>query len=119
NASDSGTCDGYEETAPVGSFLAGVSPYGLLDMAGNVWEWVSSLYEGYPYDAEDGRENMDAGDNRVLRGGSWFNADGVVRSANRYRNSPSVTVRQPRVSLCPLAMILECWFLNFCDRREF
>ncbi|MBT3389541.1 MAG: SUMF1/EgtB/PvdO family nonheme iron enzyme [Chloroflexi bacterium] len=90
NASDAGSCDGYEETAPVGSFLAGVSPYGVLDMAGNVWEWVSSLYEGYPYDAEDGRENMDAGDKRVLRGGSWFNHGNLLRVAYRGSNVPSL-----------------------------
>jgi formylglycine-generating enzyme required for sulfatase activity len=34
-------CDGYDRTAPVGSFPGGASPYGALDMAGNVWEWVA------------------------------------------------------------------------------
>lgn len=41
-------CDGYVRTAPVGSFLAGASPYGALDMAGNVSEWVED-WDGYGY----------------------------------------------------------------------
>ena len=60
---------GWNETAPVGSFPAGVSTYGVLDMAGNVWEWVSSAYHPYPYQAADGREDLAPGPVRSTRGG--------------------------------------------------
>jgi hypothetical protein len=64
-----------DETFAVGSFPAGASWVDAQDMTGNVWEWTSSLYEDYPYDSEDGRED-DTGDRtgvrRVLRGGSFL-----------------------------------------------
>lgn len=66
----------FQGTAVVGSLPAGRSWVGALDMSGNIWEWTSSLYESYPYDAKDGRER-DTGSStnvrRVLRGGSWIN----------------------------------------------
>ena len=72
---------GPGDTTPVGAYPQGASPYGLLDLAGNVWEWTRSLWGrevsrpafGYPYDAEDGREDPGAGDEvlRVLRGGAF------------------------------------------------
>ena len=77
------------DTTEVGSYESGVSPYGLYNMAGNVWEWVSSLYKPYPYNATDGREDLSAGGNRVLRGGSWNGLDGdLLRVSYRLRNYP-------------------------------
>src|SRR5262249_43320914 len=66
------TGDGTERTTtPVGSFPSGISPYGALDMAGNVWEWTSTLYKPLPYTSSDGRDQVLWEGNRVLRGGSW------------------------------------------------
>ncbi len=81
-------CDGYIDTAPVGSYLSGASQYNVLDMAGNIREWMSSLYMSYPYQVGDGRESPNGGDTRVLRGGSWTLLDDAVRAANRDHASP-------------------------------
>jgi len=66
---------GKGDTTPVGAYPQGASPYGLLDMAGNVWEWTRSLWGEdweepsfkYPYDPDDGREDLEA-PGTVLRG---------------------------------------------------
>jgi eukaryotic-like serine/threonine-protein kinase len=84
--------DGFADVAPVGSYPSGKSVYGALDMAGNVWEWVSSLYKPYPYEATDGRENLDSSDTRVLRGGSWHHFDYLVRSADRDGLGPTYSL---------------------------
>jgi formylglycine-generating enzyme required for sulfatase activity len=62
---------GKRATTPVGAYPNGASPYGLLDLSGNVFEWTRSIYRDYPYVSEDGREDRDSEDGRVLRGGSW------------------------------------------------
>ena len=74
-------------TTPVGSYPSGASPCGAHDLAGNVWEWTSSLYKLYPYDAA-GRERADSTENRVLRGGSWSHDAGGARAAYRDRSGP-------------------------------
>lgn len=80
-------------TTPVGQYPGGASPYGLFDMAGNVQEWTNSLYEAYPYDANDGREKLVSSNNRTLRGGSW-DSDGdyinLVRTTSRYAAAPDM-----------------------------
>jgi len=73
-----------DTTTPVGTYSpAGDSPYGCADMAGNVWEWISSVYDPYPYQADDGREDPHAEGKRVVRGGSWYGDRSWARSANR------------------------------------
>jgi formylglycine-generating enzyme required for sulfatase activity len=71
-------------SSPVGAHPSGASPYGLLEMAGNVWEWTASAYAPYPFDpATDGEE-------RVLRGGSYA-SPGLrwARCASRSRSRPA------------------------------
>lgn len=71
-------------TTPVGQYCPqGGSPVGACDMVGNAWEWMSSLYEPYPYDPDDGREDMEAPGTRSLRGGSWINERDRARVAYR------------------------------------
>ena len=80
------------DTTRVGRYSpAGDSPYGCVDMAGNVWDWTSSLYKDYPYRTGDGREDSASKENRILRGGSWGFNGRSLRSAYRYWYSPDVT----------------------------
>jgi formylglycine-generating enzyme required for sulfatase activity len=84
---DSARCNTKENDfgtiTPVGRFPTGASPYGALDVAGNVWEWTGSLYKPYPYDPTDGREYQQSPDARVLRGGSYDNKARFARAAHR------------------------------------
>lgn len=76
-------------SAVVGSVFAGRSWVGALDMSGNVWEWVSSVYAPYPYDPNDGREDFGRIDaHRVLRGGSWHDILTVGLEATYRVNFP-------------------------------
>jgi serine/threonine-protein kinase len=70
-------------TTPVGSYPQGASPYGVMDLAGNVWEWTSSLYKPYPYDSGDGREDLTARGSRVERGGGWYTPEWHARTTRR------------------------------------
>ena len=82
---DKSVDDGYQFTAPVGTYLAGASPYGAWDMAGNVWEWVADRYNEkyYANSPAENPQGPDSGDLRVLRGGSWRNYQRRVRAAVR------------------------------------
>jgi eukaryotic-like serine/threonine-protein kinase len=76
--------DGWEMTAPVGSFLDGKSPFGALDMAGNVSEWTADWYGDYLGAAATNPQGAKTGTYRVDRGGGWFPIDaGHVRAAYR------------------------------------
>lgn len=73
------------DTAEVASRPAGVSWVGAMDMSGNVWEWVSSIYRPYPYSANDGREDMaDTSNRRVYRSGIHTYIDYGVSAAIRF-----------------------------------
>lgn len=76
----------YNETAPVGRGPAGASPYGVQDMAGNVWEWVASAYRSYPYHPDDGREDAAAGPVRGTRGGGHDSSAEEITTTQRGRN---------------------------------
>lgn len=94
DAFDAAKCNTRESgiggTSPVGKFSPqGDSPYGVADMAGNVWEWVSSVYKAYSYDATDGREDPNANALRVVRGGSCDNISWYCRAACRSRHDPA------------------------------
>jgi len=77
------------DTTQVGSYPSGASPYGVMDMAGNVEEWVSSDYKAYPYIANDGREDLLSNNSKVIRGGGWNRSDFDTRAA--YRNNYAST----------------------------
>lgn len=77
--------DEYVHSAPVGSFPKGVSPYGAMDMAGNVWEWCADTYDKDFYQHGGDRDpiNTKKGNLFVARGGSWFNFAESCRTARR------------------------------------
>jgi formylglycine-generating enzyme required for sulfatase activity len=77
---------GWNELRPVGSFSKGASPYGALDMAGNGWEWVSSLYRPYPYAPRDGREDPANEQARGTRGGGHDSSAEDLTTTQRGRH---------------------------------
>jgi len=82
-------CDGFDTTSPVGSFLTGASFYGVLDMSGNVLEWVDSWYDVYP-GGDKSISNLFGQTYRVVRGGSWRGDQyNFFHSTDRGRNKPS------------------------------
>jgi formylglycine-generating enzyme required for sulfatase activity len=91
NNGESNSPDGYEKTAPVGSFPQGASPYGVMDMAGNVWEWCADWYDKNYYQDSPSRNptGVSSGSYRVLRAGSWyFYGQYDCRTSNRYYFNP-------------------------------
>ena len=73
------------DTQEVGLYEIGKSPYGIYDMAGNVWEWVADLYQENYYEGSPLSNPLgpQVGDYHVMRGGSWFNYNEHMRVSNR------------------------------------
>ncbi|MFQ5443076.1 MAG: formylglycine-generating enzyme family protein [Nitrospinales bacterium] len=78
--------DGYRYTAPVGQFPQGESPYGVMDMAGNVWEWTRSWYLSYP--GNEHPNELYGKTYRVIKGGSWFSNIDLARTSTRGKVKP-------------------------------
>ena len=83
---------GINDTTEVGSYPDGVSPYGAMDMAGNVWEWVADWQDGdyYSKATERNPPGPDSGEYRVLRGGSWSDDQGFARCSFRLGYVPNL-----------------------------
>ena len=84
--------DNEKGTTDVGNFSSGASPYGALDMSGNVWEWTSDWYDPKYYITSPVRNPQGplTGDRRVVRGGSWFSlTEIVVRTYYRKASIPA------------------------------
>jgi formylglycine-generating enzyme required for sulfatase activity len=82
--------DGWPATAPVGSFPEGASAFGVLDMAGNVWEWTADSFADYSDQPVTDPQRLQHDESpRVFRGGSWTNVDPVwVRAGYRNKRDP-------------------------------
>jgi len=98
NATNSNSLNTVGDTSRVGSYPNGASPFGVLDMAGNVWEWVADYYKGNYY-AESPTDNPTGPDNggldymRVIRGGSFQDDASMLRISNRgYEAGPDPSV---------------------------
>ena len=82
-----------DDTVRIGSFPAGASPYGVLDMAGNVWEWVADWYQEnyYSISPSANPNGPGSGNYKVMRGGSWYSEDYHVRTASRRWESTAMS----------------------------
>jgi formylglycine-generating enzyme required for sulfatase activity len=88
--------DGYADTAPVGSYKAGVSPYGIYNMAGNVWEYVADWYSETYYEISPYRNPLGptSGENSIARGGSWGQTPNLLRVSFRGSFPSNVYISQ-------------------------
>jgi serine/threonine-protein kinase len=79
-----GVCKG--DTTAVGSYPGNISPFGALDMAGNVWEWTADWMTdgGYSSAAQTDPQGASSGTERVMRGGAWDYYENPLRSTNRH-----------------------------------
>jgi formylglycine-generating enzyme required for sulfatase activity len=87
--SDRDIDDGYPESSPVGAFPFGASPFGIEDLAGNVWEWCLDFFEPYRGIAKVNPHGPTSGSKRVMRGGSWKSRFASLRSTTRNSNVPN------------------------------
>ncbi|MDQ2867344.1 MAG: formylglycine-generating enzyme family protein [Verrucomicrobiota bacterium] len=87
--SDREVDDGFPESSPVGSFPLGASPFGMEDMAGNVWEWCADYFENYKAVARVNPRGPSCGAKRIYRGGSWKSRFASLRATTRNSNTPS------------------------------
>ena len=81
--------DGFAETAPVGSYPRGVSPFGIEDLAGNVWEWCLDYFETYKDKPRANPRGPATGTKRTYRGGSWKSRANSLRATARNFNMPA------------------------------
>lgn len=91
--------DGYRESAPVNSFPGGASWVGAVDMAGNVWEWVSDWYAPYSSDRQDNPTGPFEGRTAIIRGGCWASPAWGVRTSYRIDGGSEIvsSVRHPNI----------------------
>ena len=87
--SDRDISDGYSESSPVGAFPSGASPFGMHDMAGNVWEWCLDYFEAYRGTPKVNPKGATSGAKRSYRGGSWKSRFNSLRTTTRGSNVPS------------------------------